>query len=614
MLNCTFTKRLHATGFIHVFLIVALLISVNLELNAQQNTVSLSFTVSMPQPATHRFHIVFRCEGIKKDTVEFKMPVWMPGYYQILDYANNVENFSVSTESGKQLPWTKSSKNGWKVQTEKANSLILSYDVKATTSFVAANYLDEDRGYIAPPGLYLYPSGLINHPVTVTIEPYTKWTTLATGLDTIQGKTHTFLAPDYDVLYDCPVLMGNLESFPSFSVKGIPHNFVAYKADNFDRPLFMSDLKKIITTASNIIGDIPYKHYTFLGTGPGGGGIEHINSASVAFTGGELNDAKNKIRTYNFLAHEYFHHYNVKRIRPVELGPFDYDNGSKTKMLWLSEGITVYYEYIILKRAGFTTDEEVFKTFSSSIKEYESKPGRLFQTPAEASYATWEDGPFGRRGDDVNKTISPYDKGPALGLLLDFKIRHETKNKQSLDNVMKILYNKYYKQKGRGFTEDEFRKECETIAGSSLADFFDYIYTLKQVDYPTYLNYAGLSIDTVAHELPGGWLGASVRDRNDTLWVTNVDWQSPAWNAGLRNRRAILQVNNSKINAKSFTELLASAKSGDKIKLVFTTSSGQKEEGITLGKKKESGYTITRIANPNGQQMALLKNWLAEGK
>jgi predicted metalloprotease with PDZ domain len=580
--------------------------------HTQKNNSSLDFKVSMPQPATHRFHVEFHCNGLIKDTVEFKMPAWMPGYYQILNYAENIENFNASTSSGKTLKWIKNSKNGWNVWTEKATSIVLSYDVKATTPFVAANYLDETRGYIAPTGLFLYPATMISHPVTVTIELYNKWSGVATGLDTVKGKRFTYYAPDFDILFDSPILMGNLESFPSFSIKNIPHYFSAYKPDQFDRPLFMNDLKKIVKAASDIIGDIPYTHYIFLGTGPGGGGIEHLNSTTVAFTGGELNDPGNKIRTYNFLAHEYFHHYNVKRIRPIELGPFDYDNGNRTKMLWLSEGITVYYEYIILRRAGLTTNEEVLKAFQSSIKEYESKPGRYFQTPAEASYTTWEDGPFGRTGDEVNKTISPYDKGPLLGLILDFKIRHETKNRKSLDDVMRLLYNKYYKQKERGFTEEEFKKECESIAGVSLSDFFDYIYTLKQVDYPTYLNYAGLTIDTTAHELPTGWLGIGVRDRNDTLWTTNVEWQSPAWNSGIRNRRALLQVNGSRMNAKTFNELLGTLKNGDKIKVLFTTSSGQKEEEITLERKKEHKYAITTIANPDPLQQAILQSWLGE--
>ncbi|GAB2824456.1 M61 family metallopeptidase [Ferruginibacter profundus] len=606
MKNCKAFFKILVTGFLffltHQFIY------------AQQKGVALTFTVTMPHPETQQYHVTFKCEGIKKDSIEFKMPAWMPGYYQLLNYAGNVENFTVVNGDGNVLAWQKNSDNGWMVRSAKSAVLVISYDVKATVSFVAANYIDEEHGYIAPTGLFLYPTGYIHQPVTVNIQPCSKWTTVATGLEPVVNKRHTFTASDYDVLFDAPILMGNLETFPSFTIKNIPHDFIAFKPDSFNRNIFMNDLKKIITVASGIIGDIPYKHYTFLGTGPGGGGIEHLNSASVAFTGKELNDGNRKIGTYNFLAHEYFHHYNVKRIRPIELGPFDYDKGSKTKMLWLSEGITVYYEYIILKRAGFTIQQDVLNTFGASIKEYESKPGRNFQTPAEASYATWEDGPFGRTGDEVNKTISPYDKGPLLGMLLDFKIRHETKNKKSLDDVMRLLYNKYYKTKGRGFTETEFKNECEKTAGSSLTDFFDYIYTLKTVDYPTYLGYAGLTIDTATHILPGAWSGAGVRDRNDTLWSTNVEYQSPAWQAGLRNRKAILKVNGNKMNATAFNELLASSKSGDSIKILFSTSSGTKEEEMILATKKERSYAITPVTKPGALQTAILKSWLGESQ
>jgi predicted metalloprotease with PDZ domain len=579
---------------------------------AQEQSTDFSFTVAMPDPKLQRYQVKFTCKGISKDSVEFKMPAWMPGYYQLMDYARYVENFIAVDGTGKLLPWQKKSANGWMVYAAQSAVIEIRYNVKATVSFVASNYLDEERGFIAPTGLFLYPKGFIHHPVTVIIQPYYKWTAVATGLSAVKNKQHTFTAPDYDVLFDAPILIGNLDSFPSFTIQNIPHHFVAYKPDSFDRKIFMDDLKKIITTATEIIGDIPYTQYTFLGTGPGGGGIEHLNSAAVAFSGKELNDAQAKIRTYNFLAHEYFHHYNVKRIRPIELGPFDYDNGSKTKMLWLSEGITVYYEYILLKRAGLTSQQEMLNTFQSSIKAYETKPGRYFQTPAEASYSTWEEGPFGRTGDELNKTISPYDKGPLLGMLLDFKIRKETKNKKSLDDVMRLLYTNYYKGKKRGFTEAEFRMECEQMAKASLADFFDYIYTLKQVDYSTYFNYAGLSIDTVAREVPGAWFGAAVRDRNDTLWITNVEWKSPAWEAGLRNRMAILQGNDIPVTENVFSNLLSSLKKGDKLKLMLATSAGKEEKQIVLGKKMERSYKITTIADPDKLQKAILKSWYGE--
>lgn len=474
----------------------------SLLLMAQQPGVNISFTVSMSATAEHTFHVVMQCKGLIKDTVELKMPMWMPGYYQIMNYPDKLSQFSATSSTGKVLTWRKSSSNSWKVATAGNNEFSISYDILADRSFVATSYLDSAYGYLAPPGVFLYPAGMLNTKITVKLELNPAWNSVATGLAAVQNKRTTFIAPDFDVLYDSPILMGNLDSLPVFTVKGKPHYFVAFKPGEFDRTAFIRDLQKIVAAGVDIIGDIPYPFYIFLGLGAGPGGIEHLNSACVSFNGKGLNTEGGKIGMYSFLAHEYFHHYNVKRIRPIELGPFDYDKGSKTKMLWFSEGLTVYYEYIILKRAGLISQQQLLEIFSRSITAYENKPGRWFQTPAEASYETWDDGPFGATGERANKTISPYDKGPLLGLLLDFKIRHETNGRRSLDDLMRMLYKKYYQQLGRGFSEDEFRKEAEKLAGVSLADFFDYIYTLKKVDYTRYLQYAGLQA-TIKPQ-PGG--------------------------------------------------------------------------------------------------------------
>lgn len=177
---------------------------------------------------------------------------------------------------------------------------------------------------------------------------------------------------------------------------------------------------------------------------------------------------------------------------------------------------------------------------------------------------------------------------------------------------MRLLYNKYYKQQKRGFTEKEFRDEAEKMAGVRLDDFFDYIYTLKTVDYPTYLGYAGLNIDTTTHELPGAWLGAATRSRNDSLFVGSVDWQSPAWNAGLRPRNVIVTINGRPATEKILKDALASAKSGDLISIGYTTSNGIKEATITLGTKKEKTFAITRKNNPDALQAEILKGWLGE--
>lgn len=596
---------------IHIkFLLLPVLLAVTAISAAQQLPGSMSFTVSMQNPSTHYFHVNLRCGGIQAATLNFKMPAWTPGYYQLLNYAKNVEHFSVTNAEGKKISWKQADTNNWQLQTGGANSVIIDYDVKATTAFVAQSFLDETHGYIIPASLFLYIDGQLQRPVTLTIEPYTAWANVATGLDAVEGRPNTFTAPDFDMLYDCPILIGNLEELPGFMVKGIPHRFIGYKLGEFDRQQFMNDLKKVVEGGAAIIGNIPYKHYTFLAIGPGRGGIEHLTSTTISFNGSQLNTAAGKRRMLSFIAHEYFHHYNVKRIRPIELGPFDYDKGSRTKQLWISEGLTVYYEYLILKRMGLMTQDELLEALRNNIMAYENKPGHLYQSVAQASYETWSDGPFGRTGDEVNKTISYYDKGPALGMLLDFAIRHETGNKRSLDDVMRLLYYDYYKQKNRGFTEDEFRAACEKIAGKALPEFFEYVYTVKDIDYPTYFNYAGLQVDTTTQSIPGVWLGIDTRERNDSIAVSSIDWNSPAWNAGLRQGDRILEVDGQKINKASMEALLKTKQTGDLIKLLVWHNGNSNNIDISLGKKAEKKFTITLVPDPSLLQQNILKDWL----
>lgn len=299
------------------------------------------------------------------------------------------------------------------------------------------------------------------------------------------------------------MLIGNLEELTSFKVHGIEHRFIGYNMGEFDRSQFMDNLKKEVEAAVGIIGDIPYRQYTFIGIGPGQGGIEHLNNTTISFTGKGLNTPEGMNRMMNFLAHEYFHHYNVKRIRPFELGPFDYDKENKTNLLWLSEGISVYYENLIVKRAGLSNEQTLFNDFEKNINANENNQGRLHQSLAQASYETWSDGPFGRQGTDADKSISIYDKGPLVGLLLDFAIRHTTQNKKSLDDVMKLLYWHYYKELNRGFTDAEFQQTCETVAGTSLNSIFEYVYSTKELDYNKYLAYAGLKIDVETNTQTG---------------------------------------------------------------------------------------------------------------
>lgn len=574
-------------------------------------TPTIYFKVSFPEAKEHLLDVEMNYDPKGKKTIDFELPNWTTGYYQLMNFSKDLKDFSVRNIMGDTVEWKQTKANGWKVSGD-GKPFVVRYRIFGNRRFVASNYIDEEVAYLSPAGIFIYPVNGIAYSSTIEIQPYKEWNKVATGLDLVKDKIFTYKAPDFDILYDSPFLLGSkLEELPSFMVNNKPHYFIAYKAGEFDKAAFMNDLQKIINTASGIIGDIPYQHYSFLAIGPGSGGIEHLNSTSVAFSGQGLSTNKSaRIRMYHFLAHEYFHHYNVKRIRPIELGPFDYNKGSRTNSLWVSEGLNVYYENLILMRAGLKTDEEALATVQQQVAAYEAKPGRLFQTLAQSSYETWSDGPFGRTGDEVNKTISYYDKGPVVGVMLDFRIRYATNNKRSLDDVMRKLYYEYYKKKGRGFTEDELKKEITTVAGEKMDDFFEYIYTLKPLDYKRYFSFAGLLVDETPKKIPA-YSGVVAGERRDTVMVNNVDWQSPAWNAGLRRQAKIISVNGQPVKSLAeYNKALDGKQTGDEIRLQVISGNESMLLKYILGDKEEKSYAISIDPSASEKAIKVRKGWL----
>jgi predicted metalloprotease with PDZ domain len=578
---------------------------------AAEQEETVSFVVSMEQPATHTYHVDMSYKGAMGEIVDLKMPMWTPGYYGILDFPKNVRNFHVADGRGTKLAWEKTTENCWRICSNHSSQIRVSYDVLATTPFVANCYLDENRGYIMPAGIFFHIAGRIRQPVTVTIEPYDSWTDIATGLKGVPGKKDTFSAPDFDIFYDSPILIGNLERLPSFTVRGIVHDFVGYRLGNFDRQQFIGNLKAVIEAGINIIGEIPYRHYTFIAIGPGQGGIEHLNSTSFSFDGDGLDSREAMIGSLGFLAHEYFHHYNVKRIRPLALGPFDYDKPNLTNMLWVSEGFTVYYQNLMLARAGLITRDELLESFGRNIAAYEKGTGRYFQSATQSSFETWTQGPFGGRGEGIVKTISYYNKGALLGLLLDLKIRHETQNKRSLDDVMRTLYRETYKEKQRGFTDQEFQDVCERVARAPLADIFRYATTMVEVDYAKYLGYAGLELEPPI-KLPSPYFGAIVEDQGENLIVAAVENNSPARQANLEAQSIIRQLNGHKVNAKEWNEEIASRKPGDTVRLTITSGGTDREVTIRLGNKMDQSYKMKAFENPTPLQSRILQGLMQQ--
>src|SRR5262245_7723920 len=225
---------------------------------SQQSLTGMAYTVSMPQPSNHLFHVVLRVDGLQGEFHDFKMPAWHPGYYRLIDYANNVSNFRAYAGDNRPLPWQKTTKNTWRVVTANAPVVFISYDVFGNTRFSAQNHLDQNRAFIAPTGMFLYIAGQIQRPVAVTIQLPEKWTRIATGLGRDPRDAHTFRAVDFDALYDSPLLLGNQETL-EFEAQGKP---IAVALEDVpvavDRTRMVADLKRIVETAGRLMGDVDY--------------------------------------------------------------------------------------------------------------------------------------------------------------------------------------------------------------------------------------------------------------------------------------------------------------------------------------------------------------------
>jgi len=375
-----------------------------------------------------------------------------------------------------------------------------------------------------------------------------------------------------------------------------------------DLAKMVDDLKRMVESATRLMDDIPYKHYTFLMIGRGNGGIEHANSAAISFNGGRLGNERSYEGWLSYVSHEYFHHFNVKRIRPLALGPFDYDTENLTAMLWVSEGLTVYYEDVVMVRAGLMTPERFIEKMGSAITNFERPPGRRYQSATESSLSTW--GGSGM-GGDRDTSISYYNNGAMLGAMLDLKIRNESGNAMSLDDVMRALYRKYDLERKRGFTDAEFRAECEAAAsGATLDELFEYASTSKDVDYAKYFAYAGLDVRTTARDAAGGYLGLNTRSVEGGLVISGVTAGSPAERAGLNAGDLILDVGGERATAKALNTLLAARKAGDRIKLRLSVDGVEREMDIVVGGNVTYDYEISPVREPSPLQSEIFKDWL----
>jgi predicted metalloprotease with PDZ domain len=569
----------------------------------------ISHKISMPEPHTHYFEVKTQVslskESSKQSFIDFKMAAWTPGSYLIREFAKNVESVSAQT-NGKALSMQKINKNTWRVflsKTSGISNVELSYRVYAYEMSVRTSFLDDSHGYINPASVLMYLNTLKNEAQEIEILPYKDFKKVSTALKEI-GK-FKYLAKNLDELIDSPIEIGNHKVF-EFKVGQVPHQIAFYGPAKVDSAKFIADVQKMCETAQKVVGEHPSDHYLFIihNLFRGGGGLEHLNSTTCQVSRGNYETDKGYKGILNLLAHEYFHLWNVKRIRPIALGPFDYENENYTHNLWFSEGITSYYADLISQRAGFISTTEYLTGLADEISAVENQPGNKVETVAESSWDAWIKY-YRPNENSKNATISYYDKGSVLGGVLNLWIIQQTAGKKSLDDVFKYLYSNYYKKLQRGFTDAELEDAFTKTAGASAKSLFqNHIYGLFTPSYAGLFKAVGYqwTISNPGKVTP--FLGLTVVNNR----ITQLLKGGPAYQFGLNVGDEILKVNN--VNFEGVDKLISDKKPNDTVLFTIKRDGMERTMLITIVQSPIQNYVLNAEDNLSVEQKNLRKAWL----
>jgi predicted metalloprotease with PDZ domain len=615
MIMRDFRLPAHVQAFVLVLLMALMVQPVAAQNNKPAAGVrpDISYTVSMPRPYTHMLEVEMRVGRAGSGSVDLLMPVWTPGSYLVREFARHVQDFTAKDASGRELIWNKVNKNTWRIQTGGARDFKVSYSVYANELSVRTNELNDQHAFWNNAALLMYPNGQLSAPSTVRVLPPNGWK-IATGLPEAPNQKNTFSAENFDILYDSPFEVSNFKVL-SFEVKGIPHRIVIDGEGNYDPERMRRDVQKIVETEAALMGEIPYKDYTFILhlRSTGGGGLEHLNSTALGYPRFAFRPEQGYKGFLGLVAHEFFHLWNVKRIRPDALGPFDYTGENYTKLLWVAEGGTDYYANLVLRRAGLVTDKEYLAQLARSFQGLQNTPGRLEMSAEEASFDAWIK--YYRTDENsVNSQISYYDKGAILCGLLDLEIRRRSRGAKSLDDVLRYLYTDFYK-KGRNYTPEDFQRVAEQMAGGSLEQFFArYVRGREELDYNAPLEGVGLRLDTGrstdAATARKAYLGADLGQEGERLTVRRVYAGGPAYDQGLNANDQVVALDNMRVNNEGFNARLAEKRPGDIIHLTLFRSDDLRTLDIKLGERTDGDYRILPVAQATPDQMRLYQDWL----
>ena len=572
--------------------------------------VSLSYQVSMSQPESHLFEIMLYVRDWKQPTLELSLPVWTPGSYLVREYSRHLQDFSARGEAS--LLWCKVQKNRWQIDTQSTSEIVVSYRVFANELTVRTNHLDETHGYFNGAALFLYVPGFEKQSIQVEIVlPRSDWR-IATTLPTVPRHSNTFEAKDFDTLVDSPFEIGHHELYP-FEVLGKPHELAIWGRGNVDPDRIIQDTQKIIKAEAELFGGLPYDRYLFLLhlTSNSFGGLEHKDSCSLIYSRMGFRAKDKYDRFMQLVAHEFFHLWNVKRIRPKGLEVFDYERENYTPSLWFSEGTTSFYDLILPYRAGIYDAKTYLKSLSQEITRYLMTPGRLVQPLSESSFDAWIK-LYRPDANSANSQISYYLKGEMVTLLLDLGIRIKHGNGRSFDDVMRQMWKQFGKDE-IGFTPEQLKATIESVAGFDLTDFFDrYIDGgTEELPFDEYLAGFGLRLHSNGEDGDRPpHLGMTAKTEHGREMIKFVEFGSPAHRAGVSAGSELLAIDGWRISADQINDRLKDYQPGDTIEIAVFHQDELRVRSITLMAPQPTQYQVLAIEQPSTAQQRNFQGWL----
>lgn len=499
-----------------------------------------------------------------RSAVDLFMAVWTPGSYLIREYQRHVEDISARA-AGREVPIQKTTKNRWRVETGGAPEVTVTYRVYGREMTVRNNWIESAFAMLNGAPTFISLVGGLSRPHEVRFDLPTQWKTSSTALMPIAGQAHAYRAEDFDTLVDSPVILGNSVQ-REFTVGGKRHVTV-FEGDTsfFDVDRATADTQKIVEAGGQVMGGrYDYPHYFALNMLiDAGGGLEHKNSFLVMANRFTTRTRRTYLGYLSLVAHEHFHAWNIKRLRPIELGPFDYENENYTKALWIAEGFTDYYAGVLVKRPGISTRDEFLDELSGHIEAVQSTPGRLVTSAAMSSYDTWIK-QYRPDENTANTTVNYYPKGAVIAFLLDAHIRRLTNGSKSLDDAMRLAYERY--SGAKGFTMEQFYQTMSDVAGTDLRSWFaTTAESTDELDYSEALDWFGLRFRPVDTKNARAWLGAITRNDAGRLVVSQVRRGTPAHAAGVNVDDEILAIDDVRVRADGLTPRLDQYRPGDKV-------------------------------------------------